>query len=462
MGCGRVRFDNRSLTITAQNQGFRAARVSKRYTDITLVSCVRNNSRQPAPYPRTATQPIRPIKMEVVNWLFASRYAPEAIVLSLVLLAQAASVIIILRGPAAGAPEWLRSVIRTFAVLSFATLIFGSALRYVRVARYFPPWWVSWVRGAIIAWALFSVFLLGAFFASWALARSVALVRRNSVREHNPERRVFLRAAQTAIFAVPAAAIGYGAFIERFRFSVHEHDIPVPGLPQELDGLRVVQLTDIHLSPFLSERELAKIVAMANETRAHIGLVTGDLITARGDPLDACLNQLANLRADAGVFGCLGNHEIYARAENYTTARGAILGMRFLRHEAAVLRFGKAAINLAGVDYQRRAKRYLVGAEKLVQPGALNILLSHNPDVFPTAARQGYQVTISGHTHGGQIRVEILSEDLNIGRFFTPYVDGLYREGNSSVFVSRGIGTIGLPVRLGAPPEVSLLRLCRT
>ena len=134
--------------------------------------------------------------------------------------------------------------------------------------------------------------------------------------------------------------------------------------------------------------------------------------------------------------------------------------MRFLRSAAAPLRFGNAVFNLAGVDYQQSRRRYLVGTEKLLVPGALNVLLSHNPDVFPVAARQGYDLTISGHTHGGQIRVELLSEDLNPGRFYTPYVDGVYRRGPASIFVSRGIGTIALPVRLGAPPEVSLLRLC--
>ena len=82
--------------------------------------------------------------------------------------------------------------------------------------------------------------------------------------------------------------------------------------------------------------------------------------------------------------------------------------MRFLRQRAAPLRFGNAVLNLAGVDYQRAAQPYLVGAEQLVAPGAFNVLLSHNPDVFPVAARQGYQLTIAGHTHGGQVRVEIL------------------------------------------------------
>jgi len=119
-------------------------------------------------------------------------------------------------------------------------------------------------------------------------------------------------------------------------------------------------------------------------------------------------------------------------------------------------------LNFAGVDYQELKAPYLVGAEAWTLPGAFNVMLSHNPDVFPVAVRKGYPLTIAGHTHGGQVRVEILGTDLNVARFYTPYVDGLYREGSSAIFVSRGIGTIGVPARLGAPPEVALIRLCRT
>ena len=120
----------------------------------------------------------------------------------------------------------------------------------------------------------------------------------------------------------------------------------MPGLPADLHGLKIVQLTDIHLSPFLSQRELDQAVSMANETQAHVALVTGDLITIAEDPLDLCLERLALLRADAGIFGCLGNHELYARVEDYTTQRGARLGLRFLRSAANPLRFGNATLNL--------------------------------------------------------------------------------------------------------------------
>src|ERR1017187_4567140 len=90
---------------------------------------------------------------------------------------------------------------------------------------------------------------------------------------------------------------------------------------------------------------------------------------------------------------------------------------------------------------------------------ATNVLLQHNPDVFPAAARQGYNLLLAGHTHGGQVTVEILDQSINPARFFTPYVYGLYRKRNPAAYVTRGIGTIGIPARIGAPPEISLLRL---
>ena len=178
---------------------------------------------------------------------------------------------------------------------------------------------------------------------------------------------------------------------------------------------------------------------MANEVRPHLTLVTGDLITRAGDPLEACLARLAALRAEAGVVGCLGNHEIYAGCENFTAARGRALGIDFLRSRRRLLQFGSARLNVAGVDYQRQGKPYLAGAQRLLEAGAVNLLLSHNPDVFPKAADLGYDLVVGGHTHGGQVTVEIVEQTLNVGRFFTPYVAGLYRKGASSLYVSRGI-----------------------
>jgi predicted MPP superfamily phosphohydrolase len=379
--------------------------------------------------------------------------------LTVVLLAQAAGVFFLLRGRAARAHEWVRRSILAAGGVSGLVLMVGFLLAFARVNHYFTVWTIMWFRGLAITWAMLSVL----WMLAWLVWRGLAAILRPAQPStHDGARRGFLKAAGAALFVAPAAAIGYGVFVQRFNIRMREQKIIIPGLAQDLDGLRMVQLSDIHLSPFLSERQLAHCVAMANETYPHLALVTGDMITMPRDPLDACLQQLAGLRAEAGIFGCLGNHEVYAHAEDYATEQGARLGIRYLRLEAARLKFGGAVMNLAGVDYQQFRKPYLTGAEKMIEPGVLNVLLSHNPDVFPVAARQGFDLTVAGHTHGGQVRVEILREDLNVARFFTHYVDGLYREGDRSIFVSRGIGTIGLPARLGAPPEVALLRLCRS
>ena len=168
------------------------------------------------------------------------------------------------------------------------------------------------------------------------------------------------------------------------------------------------------------------------------------------------------MKAEAGVFGCLGNHEIYANCEEYVKREAGRFGLRFLRGEAETLRFGQARLRLAGVDYQKMHGEYLPGAEALQEEGAYQVLLSHNPDVFEVAAAQKWDLTLAGHTHGGQVTVEYLNQHLNFARFFTPYVYGHYKKEKSHLYVTRGIGTVGVPVRIGAAPEVALIRLCAT
>jgi predicted MPP superfamily phosphohydrolase len=385
--------------------------------------------------------------------LFSTRHLYDLVFVSLVFLAQACAVVWIMRSPDPTIRRWTRRLFLSVAISSWAGLAFAFVLRFGRVAGMFPGIPVTWIEGVAMLWGVLSLAGLVTLAISYRWLR---------VRpEFSAPRRHFLRFARAALFAAPATALGYGVFVQRVRLQLREQAIPLAGLDPALDGLRIVQITDIHLSPFLSVRELEHAVAMANETRAHLAMVTGDLISFRSDPLNDCIKRLGALRAEGGVFGCLGNHEIYTDSEEYVTAECARRGIRFLRRQRERLPFGGATLNLAGVDYQRKARSYLDGAERLVEPGLLNVLLSHNPDVFPVAARKGFQFTIAGHTHGGQVRVEILHQDINIARFFTPYVDGLYRQNDAAIFVSRGIGTIALPARLGAPPEVALLTLRR-
>ncbi|MBE0660371.1 MAG: metallophosphoesterase [Bryobacteraceae bacterium] len=328
----------------------------------------------------------------------------------------------------------------------------------------------------LIAWTLLMPVVFGTGLqlqlpgngAQWAMAATLLylatafaggaayfLTSRNVV---NPSRRQALKAISGAIVALPAGFAAAGIIRAWSRPELREISIAIPGLPKDLQGLRIAQLTDIHYGPFFSMRDLEWAVAMANEAKPNLTVVTGDLITRRSDNLEECVWILRGLKADAGVYGCHGNHEVYARAVNAATALGRAAGIQFLRSKSATLNFGSAKLALTGVDYQPQASRYLRTVRP--QPGAVNILLSHNPDVFGRAALLGFDLTLAGHTHGGQINVEILHEHLNVARFFTPWVYGLYRQGGRSIYVSGGLGTVGAPVRLGAPPEVTVVRLC--
>ena len=351
---------------------------------------------------------------------------------------------------------WARTAARGAVFLFDAVLLAGYSFSFSELVPHLGiPGHIALILGAgILAYLITATGVLAVYLAFKALAKQLGA-------DVNPGRRRALNAAGNVLMAAPFVVMGYGAMIERLDFRVQELDVPLPGLPLDLDGLRILQLSDIHLSAFLRESELARVIDMALELRPHVAVVTGDLISSRGDPLDACIRQLARVKSDAGTFACMGNHERYARAERHAAEAGARAGIRFLRGQAQTLRFGNSLLNLAGVDYQSLAdrKNYLRGAERLVIPGAVNVLLSHNPDVFPVAARQGYNLLLAGHTHGGQVTVEILDQSINPARFFTPYVYGLFRAGRSAAYVTRGIGTIGIPARIGAPPEISVLRL---
>jgi predicted MPP superfamily phosphohydrolase len=337
---------------------------------------------------------------------------------------------------------------------------------------------MTW-SGAMYSWLFVPVALRVGFTATgyvWifltSLATAVFLAGRLVVRKipaaHSPERRRALATAGAIAVAAPAAVVAFGAFVERNDYGVAELDFPLPGLHPDLEGYRIMQVSDLHVSPFLSVRQMARVIDMANELRPDLSVFTGDLITEPGDPLDAAIRELVRLRASDGVLGCMGNHEAYVGCRNYLERQGRPGGVDFLRMRNAQVRRGQGVLNVVGVDYQKNSDRetYLEGTDKLIAGGVTNLLLSHNPDVFPTAVRIGFHGVLAGHTHGGQINVEILHRNINPARFRTPFTKGLYRWGQGdavpgSCYVTNGVGTIGMPIRLGAPPEIALLRLRR-
>jgi predicted MPP superfamily phosphohydrolase len=351
-----------------------------------------------------------------------------------------------------------------------------------------------WVSTAFLSWV--GIRLVSAVGLLEKRTRAIFNRRRNSrdyedqaanaaKQDVDLDRRRFVQGTAAIAGAVPFGVGAYGFFIGRHDYRVHELDLPISGLPRELEGLRIAQLSDIHIGSYMSATDVRRAVGMANDLNPDLSVVTGDFVTGPNDPLAACISELARLRSPLGVWGCNGNHEIYANAQEKAAELFARHGMKLLRQESAELSWRGGKFNLIGVDYQLarsfrgRPLTMLAHTGSLVRRDIPNVLLSHNPNSFPRAAELGIELMLTGHTHGGQVRVEILNHTFSPARFLTTYIAGLYKRPLGSlsemkdeeawnaapsapaalVYVNRGLGTIGAPVRLGVPPEISLLTL---
>jgi predicted MPP superfamily phosphohydrolase len=182
---------------------------------------------------------------------------------------------------------------------------------------------------------------------------------------------------------------------------------------------------------------------------------------------------LAGLRAPHGVFGCMGNHEADVGIEDSITRLFAAQGIRMLRQERAPIRLGDETLNLIGIDngndvapdaeQQVEGDRRLQQLKALIMPDAVNILLIHYPQTFGDR-ELGIDLTLAGDTHGGgQLSLDFIHRGLNLGSLVgVPYIRGLYKNGGEQLYMNRGIGITGLPIRFGARPEITMLELDRT
>ncbi|HUE40185.1 MAG TPA: metallophosphoesterase [Candidatus Binatia bacterium] len=230
--------------------------------------------------------------------------------------------------------------------------------------------------------------------------------------------------------------------------------VDIAGWPHALDGFRIVQLSDMHIGPLLDRRFARTIVARVNLLRADLIAVTGDLVDGRVERLSAEVEPLRGLESRHGTFFVTGNHDYFSRVDPWL-AKVSELGWRVLRNERVTIGAGGDAFDLAGVD-DRMARRFGADSGDLERalegrdPEVPVVLLAHNPNEFDDAAAQGVDLQLSGHTHGGQM--------WPFGYFVrlaTPYVAGLFRRGRSLLYVSRGTGFWGPPMRLFHPAEIT-------
>jgi predicted MPP superfamily phosphohydrolase len=285
----------------------------------------------------------------------------------------------------------------------------------------------------------------------------------------SPARRVFLESAATAAVASPFVAGAYGMFYGRLNLETTHHRTRLPRLPAAFEGFRIAQLSDIHIGPFMTQEQIRKYVAIANALKPDMIVLTGDFVTFDPSTKRDVVEALSGLRAPYGVWGSLGNHDAWARVEAWLTTAFRDAGIRILRHEAVPIRAGADTFNLMGVDFQTlrpfgpspTVRRFLEDVDRLMAPEQVNILMSHNPDTFDRAAELGVDLSLAGHTHGGQLSLEFISPQIAPSRLVTPYVAGWFEKPGGRLYVNRGIGTIFVPIRVGAPPEITVYELSR-
>ncbi|HXJ05704.1 MAG TPA: metallophosphoesterase [Candidatus Acidoferrum sp.] len=341
----------------------------------------------------------------------------------------------------------------------------GSGLT-PRAALLEAPLWL-WLVGSFFGFLI--AILLGTFdrvarVMSWAFRKFI----RTRPDLWSPGRRRFLEQTAIAISAAPFVGGTYGLFYGRLNLETVRQRIRLGRLPKAFEGFRIVQLSDLHISPFMSAEEIRRYVAIANQLKGDLVALTGDFLTWDPAAQGAVVQELSALKAPFGVFGCLGNHEIYTETQDSITRLFAAEGINILRTARMPLQTGDEVLNLIGVDFQGNhdgpdwpQSAYLRGVERLMMPDTANILLSHNPNSFDRAAELGIDLTLAGHTHGGQLSLESLHRGLCLSRFETRYVSGWYEKTGSQIYVNRGIGTIGFPIRLGARPEITVFELTR-
>ncbi|MET0404860.1 MAG: metallophosphoesterase [Cystobacter sp.] len=233
----------------------------------------------------------------------------------------------------------------------------------------------------------------------------------------------------------------------------------VEGLAPELEGYRIGQISDVHCGPYISERRVGTWVARLNALDVDLMTVTGDLITQGSSHVEAVSRALGGLRARDGVFACMGNHDYFTDGEQFIQVLEQ-RGLRVLRNQGVVVQRGTARLYVAGVDDTWTSRHDLRRALAARPAGVPCVLLAHDPNLFPQAVAHSVELTLSGHTHGGQLAVPGVRR-LSLARFISRWTAGLYRRERSWLYVNRGAGTTGPPVRLGAPAELTVLTLRR-
>ncbi|MCS6999548.1 MAG: metallophosphoesterase [Bacteroidota bacterium] len=305
-----------------------------------------------------------------------------------------------------------------------------------------------------------------------AAKKAVGYLRRWLTRRQRKEekeitdsgRRQLLGTIAWSSAVIPFGVVGKG-FLDTDDISIYEEEITLDNLPRAFDGLRIVQISDIHAGSWRSPLPFRRARAMIEQLKPDVLVLTGDFVNFDPKELELIRADLERLRAELGVFGSLGNHDHYNSPQNHALLRSMLVnsGIRLLVNTNAALTIDGETLYICGTDNTGLGQNFadLPAALVGVEPGAPTILLAHDPTFWDKAVRRKAPIDLmlSGHTHGGQVGIHILGVELSVAQVVYKQWAGLYRDGKQYLYVNRGLGTVGPPVRIGIPPEITVLTL---
>jgi len=347
--------------------------------------------------------------------------------------------------------------------------LFGSMWSVGRLPLTGP--WIAWQLLGWIFCALVAVYLLGK--GVWWLFRKlrgtwyVVHTGQQPLTTHHAvvSRRKFLARAVYSYAGAGVALSSYGIWSAYRLPQLTRRTLWFPDLPAGLEGLTLLHVSDLHAGVHLGEDKMQEIVAQANALRPDLIVQTGDMIDISPSYIPGYVRAFRELRPPLGVVTVLGNHD------RYTGEREVIRGCRdagqvFVQNGCHVIERGGATLALLGIDDPHNwtvddpQTGDVDAALAAAPPGAFRVLLAHRPGAWDSAAPRGIPLTLAGHIHGGQFYLPLIG--WSAGRLITKYVMGHFQRGASQLYVSRGIGVVGVPIRVFAPPEIELFELRRS
>lgn len=347
-----------------------------------------------------------------------------------------------------------------------------------------PNWlWTSaWIAGLSVAVSLTGIALVHGVHALWQRFRrkkshnSVQLSTNSSEPEASQSRRDFLRSGVTA-------SVGSVSIISAFAAQdvmnprIEEVTMTFPNLPSGFDGMTIGVLSDIHSSPFMTLPEIQRHKELLQGLGCELLLLPGDFINNRTEEVYPCAEALAGLDAPLGVWAVTGNHDYFSRQIEHVCQEVEQCGVRFLRNANTTIERKGSRLSLLGIDdpFSNSVGKYIAdgwtyekGIESMLSQlhaESFKLLLCHRPYRFEEFAHIGIDCMIAGHTHGGQI---VLADfggwNLSFSSFASPFIAGRYQskqKKDSQLYVTRGVGSVGIPLRVNCPPEITKISLRR-